>query len=201
MVASPPRWRCRRAQGGMRVTRPAVAVATASSGLRQDSSPIPLNEPLSPPDARSLGEASCPLGCLGLVTQWLGAGVMEQRGIYAHTDEGTTPQGAGIGPLLVNIFLHYALDLWVRQCRRPATGRMWLVRHSDDFVLTFRSRGDAHRMQQALGTRFVVRARIARGQNAAHRVRMENSRARREYEGEKHRCLLGTCLTQFGEKS
>ena len=94
---------------------------------------------------------------------------MEQRGIYAHTDEGTAPQGAGIGPLLVNIFLHYALDLWVRQCRRRhATGRMRLVRHSDDFVLTFQSRGDAHRMQQALGTRLVVRARTARGKNAAH---------------------------------
>ena len=89
---------------------------------------------------------------LRLVRQWLGAGVME-RGIYAHTDEGT-PQGAGISPLLANIFLHYALDLWVRQCqRRYAAGRMRLVRYADDFVLTFRSRSDAHRMEQALGTR------------------------------------------------
>ena len=89
---------------------------------------------------------------LRLVRQWLGAGVME-RGIYAHTDEGT-PQGAGISPLLANIFLHYALDLWVRQCqRRYAVGRMRLVRYADDFVLTFQSRSDAHRMQQALGTR------------------------------------------------
>ena len=64
MVASPPRWRRRRrrAQGGMRITRPAVAVATASSGRRQDSNPTPPNEPLRPPDTRSLGEASCPSG-------------------------------------------------------------------------------------------------------------------------------------------
>ena len=89
---------------------------------------------------------------LRLVRQWLGAGVME-HGNYAHTDEGT-PQGAGISPLLANLFLHYALDLWVRQCqRRHATGRMRLVRYADDFVPTFESRGDAHRMQAALGTR------------------------------------------------
>ena len=42
--------------------------------------------------------------------------------MYAETVEGT-PQGAGISPLLANIFLHYALDLWVRQwMRRAATG-------------------------------------------------------------------------------
>ena len=29
------------------------------------------------------------------------------------TTERGTPQGAGISPLLANIFLHYALDLWV----------------------------------------------------------------------------------------
>ena len=50
--------------------------------------------------------------------------------------------------------LHYALDRWVRQRqRRHAAGRMRLVRCADDFVPTFRSRSDAHRMKQALGTR------------------------------------------------
>jgi len=53
-------------------------------------------------------------------------------GVYAETVEGT-PQGAGISPLLANIFLHYALDLWVRQwMRRAATGPMRLVRYADD---------------------------------------------------------------------
>ena len=46
------------------------------------------------------------------------------------------PRGAGIRPLLANVFLHYALDLWVRRCRRRhAAGRMRPARYADDFVL------------------------------------------------------------------
>jgi RNA-directed DNA polymerase len=48
---------------------------------------------------------------LRLIGQWLRAGILE-NGVYADTVEGT-PQGAGISPLLANIFLDYVLDLWV----------------------------------------------------------------------------------------
>ena len=50
---------------------------------------------------------------LRLIRRWLRAGILE-GGVYADTVEGT-PQGAGISPLLANIFLHYVLDLWVEQ--------------------------------------------------------------------------------------
>jgi len=89
---------------------------------------------------------------LRLVEQWLKAGVLEQ-GMYAQTVEGT-PQGAGISPLLANVFLHYVLDLWVRQWqRRVASARMRLVRYADDFLLSFESADDAIQMQAALGER------------------------------------------------
>jgi RNA-directed DNA polymerase len=89
---------------------------------------------------------------LELIRQWLEAGVLE-NGTYADTVEGT-PQGAGISPLLANIFLHYALDLWVRQwCRQHATGRMRLVRYGDDFLLTLERREDGERMLAALRER------------------------------------------------
>ena len=89
---------------------------------------------------------------LSLIEGWLKAGVLEQ-GMYAETVEGT-PQGAGISPLLANIFLHYTLDLWVRQWqRRQASGRMRLVRYADDFVVTFESYQDARRMKAALAER------------------------------------------------
>jgi group II intron reverse transcriptase/maturase len=89
---------------------------------------------------------------LRLIGQWLAVGVLED-GVYAETVEGT-PQGAGISPLLANIFLHYALDLWVEQwARRTATGRMRLVRYADDFLLTFERRTDAERMAAALAER------------------------------------------------
>jgi retron-type reverse transcriptase len=68
---------------------------------------------------------------LRLIRQWLCAGILE-GGVYADTVEGK-PQGAGISPLLANIFLHYALDLWVEQWkRRHATGHVRLVRYADD---------------------------------------------------------------------
>ena len=41
---------------------------------------------------------------LRLIRRWLQAGVMEQ-GKWLETKEGT-PQGAGISPLLANVFLH-----------------------------------------------------------------------------------------------
>jgi RNA-directed DNA polymerase len=89
---------------------------------------------------------------LRLVGRWLKAGVLE-RAVYAETVEGV-PQGAGISPLLANVFLHYALDLWVGQwMRRVATGRMRLVRYADDFVITFERREDAERMRTDLTER------------------------------------------------
>lgn len=46
---------------------------------------------------------------LQLIGLWLRAGVLES-GEKQETDGGT-PQGAGISPLLANIFLYYILDL------------------------------------------------------------------------------------------
>ena len=70
---------------------------------------------------------------LRLIGQWLKAGVLD-KGKYAQAVEGT-PQGAGISPLLANVFLHYVLDVWVRQWqRRAASGCMRLVRYADDCV-------------------------------------------------------------------
>src|SRR3979411_2551734 len=76
-----------------------------------------------------------------------------ERDEWQETDRGT-PQGAGIIPLLANIFLHYVLDLWVHQWRRRhARGRVSIVRYADDFVMGFESAGDARRMMADLKDR------------------------------------------------
>jgi len=82
---------------------------------------------------------------LRLIRGWLRAGVMEgQR--WSETVQGT-PQGSGISPLLANIFMHYALDLWVHQWRRRnARGRVIIVRYCDDFVMGFQYEHDARQM-------------------------------------------------------
>ena len=55
-----------------------------------------------------------------LIRKWLKAGVLED-GVVKVSGKGTG-QGAVISPLLANIYLHYALDLWaVRWRRREAT--------------------------------------------------------------------------------
>ena len=87
-----------------------------------------------------------------LIQQWLTAGVMED-GRKIETEEGT-PQGAVISPLLANIYLHYTLDLWVKQWRRRhATGDMVIVRYADDSVTGFQHRRDAERFLSELQAR------------------------------------------------
>jgi RNA-directed DNA polymerase len=89
---------------------------------------------------------------LRLVELWLRAGVLESDE-WHETDRGT-PQGAGISPLLANIFLHYILDLWVHQWRRRhARGRIVIVRYADDFVMGFEREADAREMLEALKER------------------------------------------------
>ena len=92
---------------------------------------------------------------LKLIRQWLRAGVMDD-GSIKETLEGT-PQGAVISPLLANIYLHYAFDLWARQWRqRHAQGRMIVVRYADDIVLGFEHQQDAEAFRTALCERLAV---------------------------------------------
>jgi RNA-directed DNA polymerase len=82
---------------------------------------------------------------LRLIELWLRAGVLES-GEKQETDRGTPP-GAGISPLLANVFLHYILDLWAHQWRRRhAHGHVVIVRYADDFVMGFEKKADAEEM-------------------------------------------------------
>ena len=75
---------------------------------------------------------------LRLIGKWLKAGVIEE-GRRVGATKGV-PQGAVISPLLANIYLHYALDLWARQWRhRHARGKAIMVRYADDSVYGFKS--------------------------------------------------------------
>ena len=79
---------------------------------------------------------------LALIVRWLRTGVLE-NGKRIPAKQGT-PQGAPISPLLANIYLHYVMDLWIRQWReRTARGQMIAVRYADDSVLGFEKHEDA----------------------------------------------------------
>jgi RNA-directed DNA polymerase len=87
-----------------------------------------------------------------LIRKWLKAGVMEDGEVKASTVG--TPQGAVVSPLLANIYLHYVLDLWVRQWRhRHAQGNVIVVRYADDLVAGFEHQTDAEWFLAALRQR------------------------------------------------
>ena len=77
-----------------------------------------------------------------LIQKWLNAGVLED-GKRMRMEEGT-PQGGSASPLLANIYLHYAFDLWVQAWRRKrAHGDVIVVRYADDIVVGFQIESDA----------------------------------------------------------
>jgi RNA-directed DNA polymerase len=87
-----------------------------------------------------------------LIRKWLTAGTIEDGRRIASMRG--TPQGSVISPLLSNIYLHYALDLWAHQWRqRYAAGDVILVRYADDSVMGFQYEGDARRFLAAMRTR------------------------------------------------
>jgi RNA-directed DNA polymerase len=88
---------------------------------------------------------------LRLIRKWLKVGVVEESE-WKETEVGT-PQGSGISPLLANVYLHYALDLWVDAWRKRARGDVFMVRYADDAVLGFENRGEAERFRRELQER------------------------------------------------
>jgi len=88
-----------------------------------------------------------------LIGKWLKAGVMEEGCVY-HPETGT-PQGGVISPLLANIYLHDALDLWFeREVKPRLRGKATLVRFADDFVVVFEREADARKFADVLPKRF-----------------------------------------------
>src|SRR4249919_1130690 len=79
-----------------------------------------------------------------LIRKWLKAGVMEDGQVTPG--KVGTPQGAVISPLLANIYLHYAFDLWADQWRKKwAQGEVVVVRYADDIILGFQHQAEADR--------------------------------------------------------
>jgi group II intron reverse transcriptase/maturase len=87
-----------------------------------------------------------------MVKRFLKAGVAEDGSITV-SDEGT-PQGGVISPLLANIYLHYALDLWFEKVfRKKCSGYARMFRYADDFVVCFQYKMDAERFGRELRMR------------------------------------------------
>ena len=90
---------------------------------------------------------------LNVISQWLKARIKSPEGQFERPQSGT-PQGGIISPVLANIYLHYALDLWFEKQVKPRMcGRAMLIRYADDFVCAFQYANDAERFYKVLPKR------------------------------------------------
>jgi RNA-directed DNA polymerase len=85
------------------------------------------------------------------IERWLKASVqMEDGGIVLRTSG--TPQGGVISPLLANLFLHYAVDMWMTR----EFPDIPFERYADDAICHCRSAEEARALWSALGERLAA---------------------------------------------
>ena len=89
---------------------------------------------------------------LRLMVRMLKNGVFEE-GRFMEPEKGT-PQGAVLSPVLSNIYLHYAVDIWLnRDIKRVANGYVETVRYCDDFVIMVEKEEDSKWIMEKLSER------------------------------------------------
>jgi RNA-directed DNA polymerase len=82
------------------------------------------------------------------VTRWLKAPMRKQDGTLVARDRGT-PQGSAVSPVLANLYLHYAFDMWLAR-EHPA---VTFERYCDDAVIHCTSQAQAVMIRDALAAR------------------------------------------------
>jgi group II intron reverse transcriptase/maturase len=82
------------------------------------------------------------------VKRWLAAPLQRSDGSQVERDRGT-PQGSAVSPVLANLFLHYAFDVWMAR-RFPSVP---FERYVDDAVVHCRSESQARLVASAIAQR------------------------------------------------
>ncbi|WP_200309518.1 group II intron reverse transcriptase/maturase, partial [Streptomyces adelaidensis] len=82
------------------------------------------------------------------VRRWLEAPLQLPDGTLQRRDRGT-PQGSAISPVLANLFMHYAFDLWMAR-EYPGVP---FERYADDAVVHCVSESQARRLREAIANR------------------------------------------------
>ena len=82
------------------------------------------------------------------IERWLKAPAQDEAGNLLKRERGT-PQGGVLSPLLANLFLHYAFDLWMR--------RKWkhlpFERYADDIIVHCRAKWEAELVRVGITAR------------------------------------------------
>lgn len=82
------------------------------------------------------------------VERWLKAGVEQEDGSITARVKGT-PQGGVISPLLANIYLHHAFDIWMDEINHQNP----FERYADDIVIHCHSKQEAEQLLEKLKLR------------------------------------------------
>lgn len=87
-----------------------------------------------------------------LVRRMLKAGIIEDYR-YEETQEGSG-QGSVCSPVIANIYMHYVLVWWYKECIQPKLkGYSGLIVYADDFVVCFENRQEAEKFYEQLKRR------------------------------------------------
>jgi len=105
-----------------------------------------------------------------LIQKWLKAGILDTDNKVICPATGT-PQGGIVSPVLANIYLHYALDIWFEQVvKSHCVGKAYLCRYADDFICAFTNEYDAKRFYKVLGKR-LARFNLKLAEDKTHIIR------------------------------
>ena len=115
------------------------------------------------------------------VERWLKAPLQREDGSLIERDRGT-PQGSAISPLLANMFLHYAFDVWIA---REYPG-VRFERYCDDVIVHASSERQALQLRAAIARRLTEcglelneqKTRIVYCKDATRRGSHEHERSR-----------------------
>ena len=83
------------------------------------------------------------------IERWLRAPVQQPDGTVEQRTKGT-PQGGVVSPLLANLFLHYAFDVWMRRSFPSVP----FERYADDAIVHCGSERQAKKVLRAIRDRF-----------------------------------------------
>jgi RNA-directed DNA polymerase len=82
------------------------------------------------------------------IERWLKAPAQDEAGHVTERGKGT-PQGGVISPLLANLFLHYAFDVWMRK----TSPHLPFERYADDAIVHCRTEAEAQEVRGAIAAR------------------------------------------------
>lgn len=111
------------------------------------------------------------------VKRWLNAPVERADGTRVERTKGT-PQGSVVSPLLANLFLHYAFDLWMRRTFPD----LCFERYADDVIVHCRNESQAQSVLEAIRQRLAEcglelhseKTRIVYCKDANRKLRYDN---------------------------